>query len=53
VPADFDGDQKAFKLWEKFTHTTTDLCGGYFEGQHHPVMYRAGVTEYPFVYTVE
>lgn len=40
-------------LFEKFTHTTTDLCGGYFEGQFHPVMYRAGVTEYPFVYTVE
>jgi hypothetical protein len=40
-------------LFEKFRHTTTDLCGGYFEGQFHPVMYRAGVTEYPFVYTVE
>ena len=40
-------------LFEKVTHTTTDLCGGYFDGQFHPVMMRAGVTEYPFVYTVE
>jgi hypothetical protein len=40
-------------LFEKFTRTTTDLCGGYFEGQFHPVMFRAGLTEYPFVYTVE
>ena len=40
-------------LYENFTHTSTDLCGGYFEGQLHPVMYRAGLTEYPFVYTVE
>lgn len=39
-------------LYEKIRHTTTDLCGAYFEGQFHPVMFRAGVTEYPFVYTV-
>jgi hypothetical protein len=47
-----EGDYE-MTLFEKFTHTSTDLCGGYFDGQFHPVMYRAGVTEYPFVYTVE
>jgi hypothetical protein len=47
-----DGSHE-LSLWENFTHTSTDLCGGYFEGQHHPVMFRAGLTEYPFVYTVE
>ena len=49
------GDKGDYQLTliEKFRHTTTDLCGDYFEGQLHPFMYKAGVTEYPFVYSVE
>lgn len=48
---DAPGDYQ-LTLYEKFRHTSTDLCGGYFEGQFRPVMFRAGVTQYPFVYSV-
>ena len=38
---------------ERFTHTTTDLLGGYFDGQHSPVMFKAGTTVYEYTYTVQ
>ena len=40
-------------LYEKFTAPSTDLCSSYFEGRFPPIMYRAGVTSYPFVFSVK
>lgn len=40
-------------LTEKYTHTTTDLMGGYYDGQFHPFMIGAGTTDYPFSFIVE
>lgn len=40
-------------LTEKFAHTTTDLSGGYYDGQFHPFMWKHGITEYEFSFIVE
>jgi len=40
-------------MYQKFAHTTTDLMTGYYPDQHKPFMIRAGVTEFPFSFTVQ
>ncbi|HEY5387063.1 MAG TPA: hypothetical protein VIL79_04085 [Thermoleophilia bacterium] len=40
-------------LTEKFSHTTTDLMGGYYDGQHHPFMVKAVTGVYDFTFVVQ